>query len=76
MKAGVIVVPCAVHAVVATAVGIKLLGVAQLKPMHRFSPNFTVCLVLIRFWQYLATTIAMVILIKFLGLKVCGCCTA
>ena len=37
IKAGVIVVPCAVRA---TAVGIKLVGVPQPKLVHRFSPNF------------------------------------
>ena len=38
IKAGVIVVPCAVWA--AAAAGIKLVGVPQPKPLHGFSPNF------------------------------------
>ena len=42
IKAGVIVVLCAVRAAVAlaAAAGIKLVGVPQPKPMHEFSPNF------------------------------------
>ena len=51
IKAGVIVVPCAVRA----AAGIKLLDVPQPKPLHGFSPNFKGIvphkdLELIRFW--------------------------
>ena len=36
------VIPCAVWA--AAAAGIKLVGIPYPKPMHRFSPNFRVCL--------------------------------
>ena len=37
IKAGVIVVPYVIRAAVA---GIKLVGVPQPKPLHRFSPDF------------------------------------
>ena len=39
IKAGVIVVPCAVR-VVAVVAGIKLVGVPQPKPLYEFLPNF------------------------------------
>ena len=71
IKAGVIVVLCAVRAVAATA-GINLVGVQLTKPMHGFSTQFKDMftqenLVLIRFWGgYLAVNVAMAIL-NFVG---------
>ena len=73
-KAGFIVVPCAIQVV---ATGINLAGASQPKPMHVFSPNFQgVYPKRIYSWLgfggYLATTVAMITLLRFFGLKVCG----
>ena len=66
MNAGVIVTPCAF---LVLAAGIKLVGIPQPKPKHRFS---RICLPqkdlgLVRFWGYPAATVAMKTLLIFLG---------
>ena len=61
--------------------GLKFVGVLQTKLLHSFSSNFRVCLPqedleLIRFSGYPLTTVAMATLLRFSGLKHCGCsCT-
>ena len=58
------------------------MGVPQTKPLHRFTPNFQGMFIPkesradLVFWGYPDTTVAMATLLKFFGLKDCGCFTA
>ena len=59
---------------------LKLMAVPQPEPTHRFSPNFQGMLLqeyleVISLERYPVTTVAMAILLRFFGLKVCGCST-
>ena len=65
IKARVKVVPCTVRAV--AVAGIKLVGIPQPKPMHRFLPNFQGMFTIRESRADMAT------LSRFLGLKVCWC---
>ena len=79
---GVIVVTCAVQVSAVVVAGIKLVGIPQPKPMYLFSPNFQGMFTSrgsradLGFGRYQATAVAIATLLRFFGLKLCGCSTA
>ena len=57
---------------------LKFVGVPQSKPMNEFDQIFWICLPkgdleVISILGYLATTVAVATLLRFLGFNVCGC---